>query len=150
VRDNLDTMAALLRQALFYDLPGIWRVRFAVTENTLAPGVLSDEDVIEHLQVLGRGWVMEIDERIIGFSIGNAQTGNIWALFVDPEHQGRGYGKQLHDVMIRWLWSQGLQELWLTTGPGTRAQRFYELHGWRFAGIDAGEARYEMLAPTAG
>jgi GNAT superfamily N-acetyltransferase len=142
-------MSTLLRQACVSDLPGIWRVRFAVTENTMAPGVITDEEVIEHLHVLGRGWVMEVDGRIVGFSIGNAQTGNIWALFVDPEHQGRGHGKRLHGEMIRWLWSQGLKELWLTTGPGTRAQRFYEMNGWRFVGIDSGDARYEMQAPAA-
>lgn len=141
-------MPGILRQALTADLPGIWRVRFAVLENTLAPGVLSDDDVIEHLQVLGRGWVMEVDGLIVGFAIGNAQSGNIWALFVDPAHEGQGYGKQLHDAMICWLWSCGLQELWLTTGPGTRAQRFYELNGWRFAGTENGEARYERSAPV--
>ena len=38
----------------------------------------------------------------------------------------------------------GLDRLWLTTEPGTRAQRFYEAAGWTLAGTtDQGELRYE-------
>jgi hypothetical protein len=48
--------------------------------------------------------------------------------------------------MIGWLWSSGNDRLWLTTEPGTRAQRFYEAAGWRQAGTTAhGELRYELL-----
>jgi GNAT superfamily N-acetyltransferase len=55
---------------------------------------------------------------------------NIWALFVDPEHERRGYGRMLHDTMTDWLRSRGVERLWLTTEPGTRAQKFYEAAGW--------------------
>jgi hypothetical protein len=49
--------------------------------------------------------------------------------------------------MIEWLWAQGLNSLWLTTEPGTRAQRFYESAGWQLAGTtDRGELRYELTA----
>jgi GNAT superfamily N-acetyltransferase len=61
----------------------------------------------------------------VAFAIGNATYGNIWALFVDPAHERRGHGRRLHDAMVAWLWSQGLRKLWLTTEPGTRAERFY-------------------------
>jgi len=82
---------------------------------------------------------------LVGFAIGNATDGNIWALFVDPEHERRGYGRRLHDTMTQWLRSRGLGQLWLTTEPGTRAQKFYESAGWRFAGTTPrGEARYEL------
>ena len=47
--------------------------------------------------------------------------------------------------MTDWLRSQGVQRLWLTTEPGTRAQKFYETAGWRFTGTTTqGEARYEL------
>ena len=141
-------MAAILRQALRSDLPEIWRVRFAVRENTLAPGKISDHELIQHLEEVGRGWVIDTGTTIAGFAIGNAQTGNIWALFVDPVHEAKGYGRRLHDEMLRWLWAQGLGKLWLTTGAGTRAQRFYERNGWQNAGVDEdGDPRFELLAP---
>lgn len=139
-------MTELLRQALKSDIPEIWRVRYAVRENTLAPGKISDDDLIRHLEVIGRGWVIDIGTSIAGFAIGNGQTGNIWALFIDPLHEGKGYGRRLHDEMLRWLCSTGLDRLWLTTGAGTRALRFYERNGWRHAGVDEdGDPRLEIL-----
>ncbi|GAB3253100.1 GNAT family N-acetyltransferase [Chitinimonas naiadis] len=137
----------LLRMAQVADIPAIFDVRYAVTENTLQPGRIDDAEVADAITRTGRGWVVEVDGRIVGFSIGNAQTGSIWALFVHPEHAGRGYGRQLHEVMIEWLWAQGLEALSLSTGPGTRAQAFYEQAGWRQNGLtDSGEIRFELTA----
>lgn len=48
-----------------------------------------DDQVIESLETTGRGWVIELDGVIVAFAIGNALTGSIWALFVDPPHRGR-------------------------------------------------------------
>jgi len=31
--------------------------------------------------VLGRGWVVEIEAKIVGFAIANATDGNVWAFF---------------------------------------------------------------------
>ena len=62
-----------------------------------------------------------------------------------PAHGGQGYGRRLHDAMVDWLWSQGARQLWLTTEAGTRAQRFYEAAGWRFANQAVnGELRYKL------
>ena len=142
--------AARLRQALAADIPGIWRVRYAVRENTLAPGRIGDAEVRAEIEDSGRGWVVEAaDGEILGFAIGNAQSGNIWALFVRPESQGQGHGSALHDVMVDWLWAQGLERLWLTTGPGTRAEAFYKRRGWREVGsIGNGDLRLELRAPA--
>lgn len=136
----------LLRQALVADIPALWRVRYAVRENTLAPGRISDDEVRAEIEITGRGWVVEDEAGVVqAFAIGNAQTGNIWALFVAPEAEGRGYGARLHEAMIEWLWAQGLDILWLTTGPGTRALGFYERRGWRQVGrTDTGELRLEL------
>jgi GNAT superfamily N-acetyltransferase len=138
---------ARLRQAVAGDIPAIQRIRHSVRENRLRPSVIiSDEQVREVLENAGRGWVVEVAEgQVVGFSIGNAETGNIWALFVDPDHERRGYGRQLLDTLVAWLWSQGLERLWLTTGRGTRAQGFYESAGWQLAGTTAGgELRFEL------
>lgn len=122
------------------------RIRSSVRENRLTSTVLTDADYIDAIERNGRGWVLEIDSQVVAFAVGDARTGNVWALFVEPDHEGRGYGKRLHDAMVEWLWSQGLRRLWLTTEPGSRAQRFYEATGWTYAGkTERGEALYEMF-----
>jgi GNAT superfamily N-acetyltransferase len=134
-----------LRRAVAADIPGMQRVRASVKENRLVSTTISDEDVRVAIEETGRGWVVEEGGEVAAFAIGDATTGNIWALFVRPESERRGYGRQLHDAMIDWLFAAGLERLWLTTEPGTRAQRFYEAAGWTQAGTSArGELRYEM------
>jgi GNAT superfamily N-acetyltransferase len=140
----------MLRQAVTADIPGIQRVRHSVRENRLASTTITDEDVRRSIEETGRGWIVESNGEVVGFAIGNARTGNVWALFVHPEHERRGYGRLLHDTMVEWLWSQGLARLWLTTRPHTRAQAFYEVAGWRLHGYtDFGEARYELRNPRS-
>ena len=135
----------MLREAGRSDIPAIQRVRQAVRENRLVSTVITDDDVQRVIEEEGRGWVVEVSGEIVGFAIGNATNGNVWALFVDPEHEGRGHGRQLHDVMVGWLWDRGLSRLWLTTGPGTRAERFYTAAGWQCVGQTShGEVRFEL------
>jgi GNAT superfamily N-acetyltransferase len=139
----------VLRQARRTDIAAIQRVRHAVRENRLTSGVITDADVLEAIETTGRGWVIEVDGEVVAFAVGNATDGNIWALFVDPAHEHRGYGRQLHDAMVAWLWSRGLRKLWLTTQPGTRAERFYTVAGWRATGLTAfGEIRFELERPA--
>jgi GNAT superfamily N-acetyltransferase len=138
-------MGTVLRQANRADVHDIQRVRHAVRENRLTSRAISDDEVAHAIEVSGRGWVVEVDRAIVGFAIGNAQDGNIWALFIDPEHEGRGHGRRLHDTMVAWLWSRGLRKLWLSTEPGTRAQRFYLRAGWVDCGLlSSGELRFEL------
>lgn len=126
----------------------MFRVRMSVRENVLVSTVITEADALEAIELLGRGWVVESRGEIVAFAVGNSKNGNIWALFVDPDHERRGYGRQLHDTMVDWLWSQGLGRLWLTTDPGTRAERFYEAAGWKRTGMTGrGEVRFELTAP---
>jgi GNAT superfamily N-acetyltransferase len=138
----------LLRQAVRDDIPGMHVVRRAVRENPLTSNVIREEHYIPAIESTGRGWIVEEDGVVIAFAVGNAETGNIWALFVHPDHEGKGYGTKLQDAMLQWLFEQGLTRVYLGTAPGTRAQRFYEATGWKFTGIDSrGEATYERYAP---
>lgn len=142
-------MTGPVRVATAADIPAMQRIRRSVRENRLVSGVISDEDVYRAITVEGRGWVVEVGGVPVGFAVGNDQTGNIWALFVDPSHERRGYGRSLHDVMVAWLWSRGLLRLWLTTDPDTRAARFYRAAGWRYAGCaEHGEVRFVLDRPT--
>jgi GNAT superfamily N-acetyltransferase len=138
-------LSVVLRQTSMSDADSIWRVRYSVSENRLRPGRITNEDLRRELEDTGRGWVIEVDDSIEAFAIGNARTGNIWALFVLPQAQGRGYGSRLHDVMVSWLREQHVPLLWLTTGQQTKACRFYETRGWKRVGISTdGQARYEL------
>lgn len=124
------------------------RVRLAVRENRLAPTThITEADYTTAITTNGRGWVVEEDNGIVGFAVGTAHDGNVWALFVHPDHEARGHGRRLHDTMLAWLRSRGLQRLWLTTGPGTRAEGFYRRAGWQDCGLTAkGEILFEMHA----
>lgn len=141
----------MIRIATIADIPGIWVVRYAVTENTLTRGRISDEELRESIEDTGCGWVIDVDGVIEGFAIGNARTGNVWALFVNPQAQGKGYGSMLHDTMIAWFRTQRIDPLWLSTGTTTRARAFYERHGWVYAGpYGTDEVRYERPNPGEG
>ena len=135
----------MLRQAVAADIPGMHRVRLAVRENRLVSAVITESNYLPAIEADGRGWVVEVGSQVVAFAVGNKTTGNIWALFVDPAHERRGYGRLLHDEMVKWLRDQGVAGLWLTTEPGTRAERFYEKAGWSRVGATAtGEVRFEM------
>ena len=138
-----------LREAKKYDISGMRRVRYAVLENALSdPNLIPESDYIDALEDLGRSWVIESDGEIVGFASGYS-NGNIWALFVHPNHEGFGYGKALHTAMIDWLWSLGHARLWLTTNPSTRAEGFYISLGWQSCGtVSSGEVRLELFNPN--
>ena len=51
----------------------------------------------------GRGWVAAFDDGIAGFAVADRARANLWALFVDPELEGRGIGRRLHDAAVGWL-----------------------------------------------
>jgi GNAT superfamily N-acetyltransferase len=143
--------AGILRQARRADIAALQRVRASVRENRLVSRRISDEEVRRHIEVLGRGWVVEVDGEVVAFAIGDATIGNVWALFVDPRHEGRGHGRRLHDTMVEWLWSRGLKHLWLNTEPGTRAERFYRAAGWRQDGATVhGELAFRLDRPAGG
>ena len=115
----------------------------AVRENRLTSSVITEADYVAAIEEHGRGWVVEDARKIVGFAVGDARDGNIWALFVHPDHERRGHGRRLHDAMVAWLRSRGLERLWLTTEAGTRAQRFYEAAGWQADGrTKGGSIRY--------
>ncbi|MEJ8758005.1 GNAT family N-acetyltransferase [Pontibacter sp. H259] len=136
----------LFKRATVADIPGMSWVRMAVKENVLSnPDLVTPESYREMLEEKGAGWVCEINESIVGFSIVDLSDLNIWALFVDPEHDRKGVGRKLHDLMLKWSFSQGIDKLWLSTSPGTRAETFYHKAGWQQTGFTkSGEVRFEM------
>lgn len=135
-----------IRQAEIADIPQIQLVRNSVTENTLSnPSLVTDENCSEFITKRGKGWVYEINDKIVGFSIVDLQEKNIWALFVRPAFDKQGVGRQLHTVMLNWYFEQTKSNIWLGTSPNTRAETFYRKAGWTEIGIHGkDEIKFEM------
>src|SRR5262249_50106958 len=126
----------IIRQALKADIPQIQVVRHSVKENTLSnPALVPDSDVEDYIYNRGKGWVCEVDDRIVGFAIVSVADHNVWALFVEPGHDRKGIGRKLHDEMMNWYFGQTNATIWLGTAPNTRAEAFYRKAGWREAGL---------------
>lgn len=135
-----------IREATIADIKQIQIVRNAVKENTLSnPNLVTDEDCKIFLTVRGKGWACEKDNQIIGFSIADLKGHNIWALFVHPDFDKQGIGRQLHDIMLEWYFSQTKETVWLGTSPASRAESFYRKAGWKETGrYGKGEIKFEM------
>lgn len=135
-----------IREARLDDIKQIQVVRNAVKENPLSnPNLVTDEDCKTFLTERGKGWVCEIDNRVVGFSIVDLKDNNIWALFVHPDFDKQGIGRQLHDIMLDWYFAQTKETVWLGTAPGTRAEVFYRKSGWIETGKHGkGEIKFEM------
>ncbi len=140
----------ILREATIEDIPGIQIVRNAVLENRLSdPALVPDQDVEDYIMRRGKGWVAVEGGQITGFSIVSLMDHNVWALFVHPEQEKKGFGRILHDEMVRWYFSQTRETIWLSTAPGTRAEAFYRKAGWKESGTyGKGEIRFEMESPA--
>ncbi len=136
----------VIREATIGDIEQIQIVRKSVVENTLSnPNLVTDEDCKIYLTVKGKGWVCEIGNEIVGFSIADLKGNNIWALFLKPEFEKRGIGKQLHDIMLNWYFKQTEANIWLATSPKTRAESFYRKAGWAEIGKHGkDEIKFEM------
>ena len=151
--EQIDIMMRLnlkfsIREATAEDISQIQRIRRAVKENVLSnPGLVTDEDCKTYLTQRGKGWVAVSNGEMLGFAIADLEDENIWALFVHPDHEKKGIGKQLHDTMLNWYFDQGKSRVWLSTDPGTRAEGFYESNTWKRSGeLPNGEIRFEMTA----
>jgi len=135
----------LIRIATISDIPELQIVRNSVKENKLSSSNrIKDADVEEYLLSRGKGWVTFVDGKIIGFAIADLIGHSIWALFLLPEYEGRGYGRQLHQAMLDWYFSESREKLWLTTGSNTRAENFYKMHGWTEVSRSESEIKFEM------
>ena len=134
------------REALISDIPQIQIVRNCVKENVLSnPALVTEKDCEVYITQRGKGWVCVSNKNIVGFSIADLKAHNIWALFVKPEYEKMGIGKQLHQLMMDWYFSQTKEKVWLSTDPHSRAALFYRNAGWKEAGVYGnGEIKFEM------
>ena len=133
------------RQAIPEDIPQIQIVRNSVKENQLSnPNLIPDDLVEEFITKRGKGFVCEIDKKIVGFSIVDFVENNVWALFLLPEFEGKGIGKKIHQLMLDEYFSKTKETIWLSTEANSRAETFYKKQGWKNAGFHGNEVKFEM------
>jgi GNAT superfamily N-acetyltransferase len=142
-----------IRIATSADVPGMFHVRTNVKQNLLTLQQMrlmeiTPDSVAESLEKDCKAWVAEDNKHIVAFSIADRATSSIFALFVLPEYEGKGLGKNLLELAVNWLAESGAKKLWLRTAPNTRAAAFYRKRGWTCARIEKnGELRLEHTVP---
>jgi GNAT superfamily N-acetyltransferase len=110
-------------------------------------------DVLDNLSVdereagwrarLGEGWVAWVAESesvVCGFAaVGPSRTeqdtGELYAIYVQPESWGTGAARELMAAAKEWFSQEGFATamLWVLA-DNPRARRFYEREGWRAEG----------------
>lgn len=112
------------------DVPAAHAIRLRVRENRLSdPSVVTEADYHAFLARGTMSWVHTLGEAITGFAMVDVERRNLWALFVAPEHEGKGIGRALHEAMVAWYFPRA-DRLRLTTAPDTRAAAFYRRAGY--------------------
>jgi GNAT superfamily N-acetyltransferase len=126
----------VLRKARVEDLPEITRIRTSVRENHLSVEDLAARG-ITHETTAARmrsgelgSWVATLDGQIAAFAFADKTTGNLWALFTGPDHEGKGCGAALLTTCESWLKEQGLTIATLDTADDSKAAAFYAKRGW--------------------
>ena len=94
--------------------------------------------------------VAEEDGEVVGFgTCGPSEdepfdpsVGEVYSIYVDPEHWDHGHGRALFDAVTAILQKAGFKEatLWVL-GTNARARRFYEIAGWRADGATKTDQR---------
>jgi GNAT superfamily N-acetyltransferase len=119
------------------DLSELIDLRGATRENEISReglrGIgITEESTTELLRTTHRGWLCEAEGKIVGFSIGDGKTGELWVIAVLPAFERKGIGSQLLVLVEDWRWSLDWKELWLWTNPDPkmRAFAFYLHRGW--------------------
>jgi len=136
----------IFREATIRDIKEMHSLRMSVKENMLSnPSIVTETDYINYLTLEGKGWLCESNNSILGFAIIDTKRNNIWGLFVHPDHERKGIGRKLFDIMIDWHFNQKHDALWLGTAPNTRAANFYRQAGWKEIGLQSnGEIKFEL------
>ena len=110
-------------------------------------------------------WLAVRQERVIGFvaagpsrdSNADTATGEIYAIYLEPEVLGTGVGRTLCERAVQYLRDDGFHvaTVWVLA-TNARARRFYEQGGWRAdgaaktedqAGVAMHEVRYRLPLP---
>ena len=140
------------------DIPDVFAVRVSTAENSVSMKELEEEyeltpaTLVAAMQVSTKGWVYEIDDKIVGFAMGDSESGEMTVIAVLSEYERRGIGRALLGKVSDWLFDLGHDEIWLLTtpDPSFRAYGFYLSQGWTATGliIEEEEAEKFVLQKT--
>ncbi len=154
----------MIRPGTAADAEGVARVHVETWQAAYAHALpseqleaLSLEEAVERHRRWPPELVAEQDGEIVGFvSVGASRDpgtdGELFAIYVHPEHWGTGVGRALLDAGEEELRRLGHNEaiLWVLE-DNPRARRFYEIAGWsadgaareiHIFGFDVDEVRY--------
>ncbi|NEQ42853.1 MAG: GNAT family N-acetyltransferase [Leptolyngbya sp. SIOISBB] len=143
-----------VRVAQSTDIETLFDIRTSVTENyqsreEIAELGITPESIAEMLATDCCAWIADLEGQAVGFAIANVTEATIFGIFIRPAFEGKGAGRALMQAAETWLWSQGLDEIWLLTGndPTLRAYGFYQHLGWMLSevvveGDYAGEVKF--------
>ena len=98
--------------------------------------------------IAGGDYVTTISEhagQAVGFTMAQISEGYIFACFVRPGFEGRGFGRALLQAAESGLRRAGVTRAWLSTGgeEDLRAAGFYRHLGWKEDGyLDDGQIRF--------
>jgi ribosomal protein S18 acetylase RimI-like enzyme len=113
VRDGWTHLGTLAREPMF--LPGEW-----------------DKLVVDHAPPNVLLVAVDARDNVVGFTAAHPQDGEMFLLFVHPEHARHGIGRQLLDAAHDALQAAGCREAFLYTHElNTRALAVYETAGYR-------------------
>jgi ribosomal protein S18 acetylase RimI-like enzyme len=135
-----------------------WRAAYVglVPDDFLADLSVDDReamwrDILVRTEWPARGTLVLLREAaVVGFaSVGPSRdddtapgTGELWAIYLHPDHWGTGSGRRLMSEAVARLDEAGFVRatLWVLTG-NDRARRFYEAAGWSSDGAVRTETR---------
>ena len=143
----------IFREITPSDIQSLFYVRTRTRENTysveqLHSAGITEQSVAQKLSSSYKGWLCQVDQSVVGFSMADSTTGELWVIAVLPEFECKGIGNQLMALAEEWLWEMRCDKAWLTTSIDTslRAYGFYRKRGWVDQKIEDG-LRYMQLLP---
>lgn len=141
-----------IRPAVRGDVDAMFRIRCAVTENTLSVAELAElgitpAAIAERVTASPCAWVARDQGQVVGFAMVDLDDACLFAAFVEPAHQGRGLGVQLIQACETALFQRHARA-WLETAGDSRAARLYARLGWvRTEDLGNGDIRMEKARP---
>ncbi len=141
----------MIRAGVVADLPAITAVRTAVRENHLSVEQMAElgitpQTVAARMNTGDLGcWVVEEQGSVVAFSMADRLQGEIFALFVHPLHENKGYGSALLSACEGWLRQQGHHVARLNPDAASRACTFYRRRGWLPTGNATGPVDIQLI-----
>lgn len=144
----------MIRPMVPEDVGATLAMRAHTRENAMTPAELeavygvTPETAAEALRATQSGWLCENRGDVVGFCIGDRETGEVVVLAVLPDYEGQGIGRALLTLVHDCLAAARHQRFWLWANPDplVRASGFYARMGYQATGeTQGGDVRLECV-----